>query len=268
MAEAHHILFWPSNDDFAIMRASAEKALELAPTSSEAHQAVGLINWEEWNWAAAEEEYRRAIELNPNNANAHELLGDTLDVQGKMDEGWKEEETAQELDPNADHLSWPLFRRGQYDRAIALAGSVVESDPEESSMLWQLSESYARKGLYKQWADEWSKSLAAAGFAETAARVRRAFIVSGYSGALRQTVRDGERAVTDKQGYFPGILAEKYAELGDKDRAFYWLQQGCEHHYQAMSDPLLQWAKVDPGFASLHSDPRFKDVLRCMALPY
>lgn len=38
LAEAHHNLWWPSSEDFAIMRTSAEKALELAPTSADARE--------------------------------------------------------------------------------------------------------------------------------------------------------------------------------------------------------------------------------------
>ena len=61
------------------------------------------------------------------------------------------------------------------------------------------------------------------------------------------------------------MLAQVYASLDDNDRAFYWLKQGCEHYRdQGSSDPISQWTKIDPGLAPLRSDPRFKDVLRCM----
>src|SRR6202035_5868827 len=105
-----HNLWWPSGEDFAIMRASAAKALVLAPNSSDAHRVVGLTKFEDWDWAGAQQEYRRAIALSPNNAAAHELLGDSLDVIGHADEAWKEYEIAQELDPNWDHLSNALHR--------------------------------------------------------------------------------------------------------------------------------------------------------------
>jgi TolB-like protein/DNA-binding winged helix-turn-helix (wHTH) protein/tetratricopeptide (TPR) repeat protein len=267
LAEAHHNVWWPSGEDFAIMRASAAKALVLAPNSSDAHRVVGLTKFEDWDWAGAQQEYRRAIVLSPNNAAAHELLGDSLDVIGHADEAWKEYEIAQELDPNWDHLSNALHRRGQYDRELELNKRTIESRPEDGVLLWGLSEIYAQKGLYKDWVQAWSKALSVLGFPEMAARIQRAFVISGYPGALRQTARDEERVAAKKQAYMPGMMAETYAELGDKDHAFYWLQQGCEHRHKATSDPVLVWVKAYPGFASLRSDPRFQDVLQCMGLP-
>lgn len=68
--------------------------------------------FEDWDWAAAEQEDRRAIALNPNSACAHEQLGWVLEVVGQKDESWKECEAAQVLDPNQGHLSWALFHRG------------------------------------------------------------------------------------------------------------------------------------------------------------
>ncbi len=68
LAEAHHELFWPSSQDFAIMRGAAEKAVALDSASSEARAELAETKWEDWNWSGAEEENRRAIMLNPNNA--------------------------------------------------------------------------------------------------------------------------------------------------------------------------------------------------------
>jgi TolB-like protein/DNA-binding winged helix-turn-helix (wHTH) protein len=264
---AHHDLFWPSSTDFTIMRASAEKAVELAPNSSDAHGAVALTKYEDWDWIGAEQEYRRAIALNPNNASAHDRLGGCLDDVGRMDEAWKEYEIAQELDPSGDHLSWALYLGGQYDRAIELLRKKAELGPEDSGTHWRLSESYGRKGLFTDWVQELGKTMTTIGFPEIAARLHRAFALSGYSGALQQWAGELERLAANKKAYFPGILAEDYALLGDKNRAFYWLDQGCEHHHMAISDPVLTDVKVDPAFASLRSDPRFKDLLRRMGLP-
>jgi TolB-like protein/DNA-binding winged helix-turn-helix (wHTH) protein len=267
LAEAHHNLLWPSSEDFDLMRTAAEKALDLAPSSSDAHRAVGMTKFEDWDWTGSQEECRRAIALNANNAAAHELLGDSLDVMGQMDEGWREYEVAQELDPNQDHLSWALSRRGEYDRAIELLLKLADNHPDDALVHWELAQNYEQKRMYKEWVQALGKSLTLFGFPKLADQLHRAFAKSGYAGALRQQAEEGERLAATKQVYMPGTLAEVYAALGDKDRAFYWLQQGCQHRHMAIADPALASVKVEPGFASLRSDPRFKDVLRCMGLP-
>lgn len=267
LAEAHHNLWWPSGDDFEMMRTSAKKALELMPDSSEAYRALGMTKFEDWDWTGADQEFRRAIALNSNNAAAHDLLGDSLDVIGKMDEGWKEHQIAQELDPNQDHLSWALSRRGEYDRAIELLLKLADNHPDDALVHWELAQNYGQKRMYNEWVQELGASATLFGFPEVAQRLNRAFDIGGYPAALRQWAVEVERLDANKQGYFPGVAAEAYAQLGDKDRAFYWLEQGCAHRHMTDSDPALVWIKADPGFASLRSDPRFRDVLRCIGLP-
>lgn len=121
--------------------------------------------------------------------------------------------------------------------------------------------------MYKEWAQELRQHLELVGYPEEANRLLQTFAVSGYLGAMRFYVRRMEHAVVTERVYFPGILAQLYAKLGDKDRAFYWLREGIEHHTKAISDPILEWTKVDPGLASLRADSRFSELIRRMGLP-
>jgi serine/threonine protein kinase len=266
LAEAHHLLFWASSEDLAIMKRAAEKAVALDPASSEARTELTVTKWEDWDWSGAEEESRRAIALNPNNARPHAQLGKCLDAMGRLKEGWKEQEIAQELDPNEDHLSIALYRRSDYDHSIEQVRKTLERRPTDGVMRWLLSEDYAQKGMYKEWVRELGPAFIHLGFPESARRIQQAFAVSGYPGARRQQARELERWVASKQAYLPGVLADVYTSLGDKDRAFYWLGQGVDHYHTANAD-ILQFFKVDPELAPLHSDPRFKGLLRRVSLP-
>jgi TolB-like protein/DNA-binding winged helix-turn-helix (wHTH) protein len=265
VAESHNTLFFPSNEDFGIMKGAAEKAVGLDPASSEARAELAATKSNDWDWAGAEAEFRKAIALNPNNANAHDGLGQLLDATGRLEEGWKEFEVAQELDPRFNHLSDPFYRRGEYDRAIELE-QTLEGPWGDFVHHYALSQYYALKGTYKEWVQELSRSFILMGSPESASRIRQAFSVSGYLGARRQEARELERWFATNQDYSPCTLAEIYTAVGEKDRAFYWLAQGIEHHRLAMNDDL-NWFKVVPELAPLHSDPRFKELLLRAGLP-
>jgi TolB-like protein/DNA-binding winged helix-turn-helix (wHTH) protein len=271
LAGAHIFLLWPLSEDAKIVTRATEKALELDPLSSEPHAAAGWIlkEWA-WDWSGAEEEDRRAIALDPNNADAHDTLCGLFFIVGRKDEGLKECEIAQELDPNSDHLLRPLYWAGQYDRAIGLSKIALQVDPDSpGTHYYGLHLSYVAKGMYRESIPELEKAIAAVGFPEAATRIHQAFVVSGYPGAMRQWAKELEHLIARHQAYFPVILAGTYVMLDDKARAFYWLEEAYKHHdIQSLSlDSSLPSINVDPRFDPLRSDPRFTDLLRRMGLP-
>ena len=65
-----------------------------------------------------------------------------------------------------------------------------------------------------------------------------------------------------EQFIWPEIIAFVYAGLGEKDRAFEWLEKGFEGR-----GFWLTTLQVNPLFDPLRSDPRFQDLLRRMNFP-
>ncbi len=53
-----------------------------------------------------------------------------------------------------------------------------------------------------------------------------------------------------------------YAALGEKDKAFEWLNKLYEER-----NGMLIWLKVDHACDPLRSDPRFEDLMRRVGLP-
>src|SRR5207248_2618413 len=126
-------------------RAAAVKALELDPNLAEAHTSIALVKlFYDWDWAAAEAEFKRAIELSPNYPTAHHgyavLL---LTVYGRWEDAIGEANKALELDP----LSVPLnnivalilSHSPRYDETIERAKKLQELSPNSPQSYWYLS---------------------------------------------------------------------------------------------------------------------------------
>jgi Flp pilus assembly protein TadD len=65
-----------------------------------------------------------------------------------------------------------------------------------------------------------------------------------------------------KTGYVSSDnMALVYIGLGDRDRAFAWLERAL-----AQRSPYLVWLKVDPDLDSIRSDSRFEDLVRRVGL--
>ena len=81
-------------------RAAATKALQLDEGLAEAQTSLALITENyDWDWPAAEKDYRRALELNPNYATAYQWYAEYLTWLGRFDEAARASERARELDP-------------------------------------------------------------------------------------------------------------------------------------------------------------------------
>jgi len=268
LAQAHYDLLIGSSEDTAIRRRAAEKAVKLDPTCSDARVVLGWVKFQPYlDWQGAEKEFREAIALNPNNANAHDGLAGLLGGMGRLDEELRESQIAQELDPDQDHLSDALWRRRDYDGTIAIQRMMLKRHPDDGYLHWYLFQTYAVKGMHKESIQEMQEGLRLFGLPEGAERVQRAYAIADYRGAIRQVVKEIEDLQTAKQAFLPGNLAELYTILGDKDRAFFWLQQAYEHREMSSMDSGLYYMRTDPMYDPLRSDPRFQELVHRIGPP-
>jgi len=249
------------------MRQAAERAVTLAPNSSEAWAILAFSKSQSRDRSGAEADYRKAVLLNPNNATAHDDFCQFLGVRGRLDEGKRECEIAQELDPSNDHLSWILFLRGEYDRSIAIAKMMLENHPDDGFSHHLLYQVYAKKGMYTESIQELERALTLYGFPELAADLGRAFVAGGYPRAMRAYAQGLEHLSSTKQLSMPMNLAEVYANLGDQERAFYWLEQAYIQRGVVTPGADIDFLEADPMLVPLRSDPRFADLIRRLGLP-
>jgi len=269
LANTHLRLLWPSNEDAEFAKQAAERAVALDPNLSAAHLTLGSINFGAWNWQRAEEEFRRAIALNPNDANAHDGFSYFLDAMGRMDEGWRESQIAQELDPSNDHRSDALARRGQHDQAIKIEQMMLRRNPYDGWEHLALCDEYLRMGMYEDAAMQLDQVSILFGVPQIAAKSARARAASGSRSAIRESLKGYEHLWATHQAFFPVNLADVYATLGDRDRAFYWLEQAYAHHDIGIASTDLGLESLNNDFLlnSFRSDPRYQDLVRRVGLP-
>jgi len=268
LAKAHQDLLLGSSEDVGVARGAAENALELDPAYSEARVRLALLKWKpDLDLQGAETEFRRAIALDCGNAEAHRNFGVFLNEIGRVDEGVKECQIAQQLSPdNVAWLPYSLFYRRDYDAAIATAQVMLLKDPDDGFLHLCLYSAYAMQGMYRESAEEFEKAATLWGLAEGKHRVHEAFASSGPLGAIRQWAEEFEHLQRTKQAFLPGNLAKFYTILGDKDRAFYWLEQAYEQRDVVGQDGGVFPLRGNPIYDPLRSDSRYKDLLHRMGL--
>jgi TolB-like protein/DNA-binding winged helix-turn-helix (wHTH) protein len=256
----------PARDVFPKAEAAAAKALAMDSSLAEAHAALGYaLLFYKWHWAAAEAELKQSIKLSPNSATAHEYYSIYFQTMGQGEKEIAEMERARELDPLSLDINAQLgvaYRDGRhYDHAIEQCRKTVELDQNFSPGHWCLGMAYASKKMYKEAADELLRAPATGGCPCELAALAYTYAAAGQTMSARSVLQDLEKR--SEQGYpLSYLISEVYAELGENDRAFAWLERAYRER-----DCQLTWLKLDPMIDSLRPDPRFKDLVRRVGLP-
>lgn len=243
-------------------RAALQKALEIDESLAEAHASLGLLAMNfDWDWALAEREFRRAIELNPNYATAHQWYGEFLADMGRADEGVSEIKRARELDPlsliiNSDVAKVYLLTR-HYDEAVEQFKHTLELDPGFTQARGLLALTYSLRGEFETALEEIRRIKGPENDPMTCAWLGYIYGASGKKVEAEQTL--GRLRELAAQTYVsPLWIAQVYAGLGEKDRAFEWF----ERVFQERSVGGAVVLKANPVFDSLRADPRFPNLLR------
>jgi eukaryotic-like serine/threonine-protein kinase len=244
---------------------AAARALELDEGLAEAHTALAVIAQDyDWDWKAAEIEYRRALELNPNYATAHHWYGEYLALQGRFDEAFREMERARQLDPlsliiGSDNCVILYYAR-QYDRSIAQCQSVLQMEPAFPRAHQPYP--YVEKGLYANAVADVQQYQRTPGVDPAWTWALLAYVY-GRSGQATEAERALEELKQWSQNskVDPQIFLAAYVGMGKKDEALTYLEKA----YAAHSISLIN-LKVAPAYDPLRSEPRFQEVLRRMGL--
>jgi TolB-like protein/Tfp pilus assembly protein PilF len=260
----------PPTTAFPLAKAAAEKALQLDPASAEAHLVQGGPKlFYDWNWTGAQQEMTKALELNPNYAEGHRLYSIYLRTVGDLAGSVRELRLARELDPlSADigfSMATTLFLERDYDATIRECRRILEIESRYSPAQYLMSDASREKGDLEGAFQQLNAALTLDDDQELRMVLLEARQAAGYGGAIkavsqRQLQRLGRAAA---QNYVsPMLFAQLYAQLGNPNAAFQWLNSA----YNERSRNLLD-LKRDPNFDSLRTDPRFSQLLRRIGLP-
>jgi tetratricopeptide (TPR) repeat protein len=232
---------------------AALRAIKLGGGLAEAHSALayGTMLYD-WNWAEAEREFQQAIAADPRYPTAHHWYADFLAGRNRLDESLTEMRRAQELDPLSRIISaetgWvynSLHRSAEADSEIT---KVLRLDPNFSQALFVLGLIRIEQGRSREAIVAFRHALDSGGFnAHTAGALVWAYAAAGK--------RDSATALLDTLSarsaheYIPPFaFAVAYTGLGDRDKAFYWLDRGVkerdvvlpETFFELLLDPLKQ----------------------------
>ncbi len=255
--------------DQAIQKAKEAtlQALKIDETLGEAHASLAEVKLRaDWDWVGAEKEYKLALELAPGYAEGHHLYSHYLLAASRFGESLIESQRALALDPLSPpmnvHLGYHYYFIREYDRAIAQYRKAIEMFPDYAEGHRQLGWAYVATGSYEQGVAEYEKANALSGVSqETISALRKAFAASGIRGYWR---RELESALEQsKHGYVDPIpIAQRFANLGETDQAFAWLQRA----YDERSVDLIELNNYSD-FEMMHSDPRYQVLVRRIGIP-
>ena len=243
---------------------AARKAVILDDALPEAHLAMAATYWlHSWDLARADQEVLRAIELDPKFAEAHHLRAKILGALNRHQEAIAEQKIATELDPFSRPYALPLsyVLARQYDAAITDGLQRLESTPNDATLQGVLSWAYRCKGMHKEAMQRLGPYFLLQGDKSSAEGVRRAFEQGGYNAVVRWGISDTERK-SAKQYVSPINLALLHAQLGQRERALALLEEGYRQHSPYMLD-----IQNDPAYDFLHSDERYRSIIRKVGLP-
>jgi adenylate cyclase len=246
------------------VRVSAARALELDPNLPDGHLGMSAVLFREQDYAGMEREFKLALAVNPSHAWAHNQYANILEFVGRAEEALTEFRLTEAADPlwlfNLFQLATLLLMLRRLDEAwgtIEKIGQLAPSDPEYNFTLgaYYFARSEDAKGL-----EEWRRGLAR----EPEGRwkqVWQAWILA------RSGETEKSRAILLREetlplfGQLPTNIAQIYAELGDLDACFRWLDKSLLAH-----DLPLMVIRYDPRYENIRRDPRYRTLLTKMNL--
>ncbi len=242
-----------------------QKAMKLDAGIGEVYSTLGYINWfYEWNWSAAIQQYETALKINPQDATAHQRYGLCLMTLGKLEEALQQMKLAHYAEPGSLifklWIAHILYYQGDYEQASERYRSIIDMDGNFYPAHLNLGMVYAQQNRFAEAQTAWQKAGQLYASPIIIAYSGYAYGLEGNRQAAEQRLNE-LRLLSQKQTISPYYFSIIHAGLGDKERAFAFLEDTLAEHSGHLSD-----IQVDPVFQFLHTDIRYKQLLQQMNL--
>jgi len=271
LSDVHNLLaYWGYRapaEAFPRSRAAARRALELDAGVGEAHISMAYsLHYHDWDWEAAEAEYRRGVELSPSYFQGHLWYLNLLSAASRFDEALEHNARCCELDPlsvvGAASEGWVRYFMRDFDGSIAVTRKALELDPHFGpGRLWY-SWPYLATGRY----DEAFRELEAARttMGDTILLQLTLSYASARAGnhALGRETLNRSLAQRGQRHVQPDLVAMTYLALGERDAAWEWLERAVTERAH-----WLVFLDVDSRFDGFRDDPRFAELRRRVGIP-
>jgi DNA-binding winged helix-turn-helix (wHTH) protein/TolB-like protein/Tfp pilus assembly protein PilF len=253
----------PLDEALARAESSANRALQIDDNIAEAHTVKACIHMNRRQTEEAAAEFRRAIELNPTYSVAHLRYAYFLMFGLRLDEGVSHMRRAQQLDPASPvpnaALGGILLTARQTDESIKYSQRALELEPTLTAARMNLAEAYLVKGMFQEGIQELAK-LPQSDDEYLMMEKAYAYAVAGRREEALKQMATLQKQVGDRGA--PYAYACIYGALGEKDKAFEWLEKINPNRV------MLANFKYDSQLDSLRQDPRFHDFLKRHKLEY
>jgi len=245
----------------------ALQAIEIDPYAAEPHASLAwALQYYDYDFVAAEREFRRSSELNRRYIVAHYWLSLSLAWQGRFEEAFMEVKQALDLDPLSiagnPFLSMAYACARQYERLAAHARHIIELYPDLPQLHWALGWAALELSQFELAIAEFKLAAECSG----GATVYRAMLAEVYAlGGNRHEARRILQALLEnsaREYVTPYMIGRIYAALDERDEAFASLEAGWKERAAWM--PFL---KVDPRMDVLRGDPRFSELMNRIKFP-
>lgn len=271
LADAHLTQFdynyVPPAEAFVLADRVLLEALRLDSTLAEPHTSLGHLRLHQFDWTAAEQQFRRAIELNGGYDTSHYYYANLLAALGRFDEALTEADRAIELDPQSvntrQNRMFVLLMARRHAEAIAQGVEILEMDPSYTSLYYDLGRAYLCDGQHQRAIEVLQK-------VRSKSQSRGATVLAGLGYAHAKVGRRGEalevlRQLEDRSRHHyvsSYELALLHLALGDRDAACARLSSAYDDH-----SSHLPFLNVDARFDELRTDRRFRALVRRMNFP-